>query len=350
MLFGSDNWAGAAPQIMKSLEKHSHGHAVAYGDGDLDKHVEGLFQDVFETRCRVYFVGTGTAANSLAFASCMKPGGVGFCHSEAHLTANEGGGPEFVTGGGRLCPVEGERGKISADALASAVSAYPNSFNHLGQGTLVSITQSTEGGTCYSLDEISEISGVAREKGLPLHMDGARFANALVALDCSPAEMTWKRGVDMVSFGGTKNGCWCAEALIVFDPELAQQAEFIRKQMGHLFSKTRFITAQFEAYFENGLWLDLARHSNAIGNELVTLIEKSNRVRLAWPSDTNQVFFVASKKDGEAWIQKGARIHPFPTPKSINGSVSDDEQVYRLVASFISTTDDVRALSAVING
>ncbi|MGI9352939.1 MAG: threonine aldolase family protein [Rhizobiaceae bacterium] len=350
MLFGSDNWAGAAPQIMKSLEKHSHGHAMAYGDGELDKRVENLFQEVFETKCEVFFVGTGTAANSLAFASCMRPGGVGFCHSEAHLTANEGGGPEFATGGGRLCPVDGEMGKISVESLARSVTAYPKSFNHLGQGTLVSLTQSTEGGTCYSLDEISGISAIARENGLSLHMDGARFANALVALDCSPAEMTWKRGVDMLSFGGTKNGCWCAEALIVFNPELARETEFLRKQMGHLFSKTRFITAQFEAYFENGLWLDLARHSNSIGHNLARLIEQSNRVRLAWPSNTNQVFFVASKNDGEAWINKGARIHPFPVPKSMNGSVSDDEQVYRLVASFISTPDDVNALSAIING
>ena len=349
MLFGSDNWAGAAPQIMRSLERHSVGHAVAYGDGELDKKVENTFNRIFETDCRVYFVGTGTAANSMAFATVARPGGVAFCHSEAHMTANEGGAPEFMTGGGRLCLVDGDLGRICPSALSKAASAYPSRFNHLGQGTLVSITQTTEGGTCYSLEEISQISEVARENGLALHMDGARFANALIDLNCSPAEMTWKRGVDMVSFGGTKNGCWCAEALVIFNPDIGKEAEFVRKQMGHLFSKTRFITAQFEAYFEDGLWLDLARHSNSIGNALVRMIKDSNRVRLAWPSNTNQVFFVANRKEAEGWIEAGARIHPFPTPKSISAHVNDEEQVYRLVASFISTTDDVDALAHIIN-
>jgi len=348
MLFGSDNWAGAAPQISKSLEKHAIGHAVAYGDGILDKRVEELFGQVFETDCRVFFVGTGTAANCLAFATSMKPGGVGFCHREAHVAANEGGGEEFATGGGRLCLVDGPDGKISPEALEIAVAAYPQDFNHLGRGTMVSITQTTEAGTRYTLDEISTISMIAKHHGLALHMDGARFANALVDLECSPADMTWKRGVDMVSFGGTKNGCWCAEALVVFDPSLALEVEFIRKRMGHLFSKSRFISAQFEAYFENQLWLDLARHANAIGRELSELVERNEHVRLAWKSSTNQVFFIADRKKAEKWLAAGACFHPFPTPGSMTGDVAENEQVYRLVASFISTKDEVAELGRVM--
>ncbi|MEM7214442.1 MAG: low specificity L-threonine aldolase [Pseudomonadota bacterium] len=349
MLFGSDNWAGAAPRISESLGRHSVGYAPAYGDSDLDKSVEATFNEVFETDCRVFFVGTGTAANSMAFALVMKPGGVAFCHREAHLAANEGGAPEFMTGGGRLCAVDGPLGKISPESLLRVSEPYSSSFNHLGQGTMVSITQSTEAGTCYSLSEIEAVSETASKNGLVLHMDGARFANALVDLDCSPSEMTWKRGVDMVSFGGTKNGCWCAEALVVFNPEIAASSEFVRKQMGHLFSKTRFMTAQFQAYFEDGLWLDLARHSNSIGNELVEMIQNSNRVRLAWPSSTNQVFFVAKREDASKWLDAGARFHLFPTPEFLEGEISGDEQLYRLVASFISTSDDVKALSSVIN-
>ncbi|MEM9332614.1 MAG: low specificity L-threonine aldolase [Pseudomonadota bacterium] len=349
MLFGSDNWAGAAPEIMQSLEHHSSGYAVAYGDGDLDKRVEETFCDVFETECRVYFVGTGTAANSLAFASVMRPGGVAFCHAEAHMTANEGGAPEFATGGGRLCLVDGELGKISPDALSAAVAGYPQHFNHLGQGTLVTLTQSTEGGTCYSLEELSAISAIAKQHGLALHMDGARFANALVDVGCSPAEMTWKNGVDMVSFGATKNGCWCAEALVVFNPEIAKEAEFVRKQMGHLFSKTRFVTAQFQAYFEGDLWLKLARHSNSIGNALEKMVSQSNRIRLAWPSKTNQIFFIAKRSEASVWLEAGARFHPFPTPRSLVEEVRPDEQVYRLVASYISTQADVENLSRVIH-
>lgn len=349
MLFGSDNWAGAAQEISDSLAKHATGHAFAYGDGVLDRQVEEKFREVFETDCRVFFVGTGTAANCLAFAACMKPGGVGFCHSEAHMAANEGGGPEFATGGGRLCLVGGDNGKIDPEALAAAAAAYPQSFNHFGRGTMVSITQTTEAGTRYDLEEIEAISGIAKTHGLALHMDGARFANALVDLDCSPAEMTWKCGVDLVSFGGTKNGCWCAEALVVFDETLAMEIEFLRKQMGHLFSKTRFITAQFEAYFENGLWLDLARHSNSVGNALTAMIEESNRVRSAWKSTTNQVFFIADREKAEKWLQAGAHFHPFPTPQAIAGEVAANEQVYRLVASFISTQDDVDRLAEVLH-
>ncbi len=348
MFFGSDNWAGAAPEISDSLAKHATGHAFAYGDGVLDSRVEETFREVFETDCKVFFVGTGTAANCLAFAACMKPGGVGFCHSDAHITANEGGGPEFATGGGRLCLVGGENGKICAEKLETAVSAYPQSFNHFGRGTMVSITQTTEAGTRYDLDEIGAISQVAKRHGLYLHMDGARFANALVDLDCSPAEMTWKNGVDLVSFGGTKNGCWCAEALIVFDPDVAREIEFLRKQMGHLFSKTRFITAQFEAYFKDGLWLQLARHSNAIGQALTTVIEESNHVRLPWKGSTNQVFFVADREKADRWLGAGAHFHPFPTPQSLSGEVAENEQIFRLVASFISTQEEVNNLAGVL--
>lgn len=348
MIFGSDNWAGAAPQISEALARHSSGFAVAYGDSELDEQITELFCEIFETRCEVFYVATGTAANSLALAACMKPGGVGFCHAEAHLTVSEGGGPEYLSGG-RLVPVGGNDNKMSAGALAKMVAEYPATFNHLGQGVMVSLTQTTEGGTCYSLDEIAAISAIAREYDLTLHMDGARFANALVHLGCSPAEMTWKRGVDIVSFGGTKNGCWCAEALVVFDPAQAEKLKFLRKCMGHLFSKSRFISAQFEAYFQDGLWLDLARRSNAIGCQLAGVIRNSNKARLVWEGDTNQVFFVASKKDAEQWQQAGAMFLPFPTPAELNGALLEDEQVYRLVASFASTGEQVEQFKSVIS-
>jgi len=350
LIFGSDNWAGAAPEISQNLLKHSTGLAVAYGDSELDKQIEAKFDEVFETECSVFFVGTGTAANSLAIAATMKPGGVVFCHNEAHVAANEGGAPEFLSGGGRLSLVGGDHGKINPELLDYAASLVPQQFNHLGQGTMVTITQSTEAGSVYTLEEISAISEIASKHNLPVHMDGARFANALVKLDCTPAEMTWKRGVDMVSFGATKNGCWCAEALVVFNRDLLHHFQFIRKRAGHLFSKTRFISAQFEAYFQDGVWLRLARHSNSIGEHLETAIKNSNRIRLAWPSDSNQVFFVADKSDAQTWLEKGARFHPFPTPKGMEDQIEDHEHIYRLVAGFASTPEDVKALEEVING
>ena len=348
MIFGSDNWSGAAPEISEALMKHSEGLAVAYGDSDLDKAIEKRFEEIFETECSVFFVGTGTAANSLAIAATMKPGGVVFCHNEAHVAANEGGAPEFLSGGGRLALVGGSHGKIDPQKLDREASGFPSDFNHLGQGTMVTMTQATEAGSVYSLDEISALAKVAKRHKLPLHMDGARFANALVKLDCSPAEMTWKRGVEMVSFGATKNGCWCAEALIVFNRDLLSHFQFVRKRAGHLFSKTRFISAQFEAYLKDDLWLQLARHSNAIGVELEEMVRNSNRIRLAWPSDSNQVFFVADKKAADEWIAQGARFHPFPTPKGSEMAISDNEQIYRLVAGFSSTSKDVAELASVI--
>ncbi len=349
MIFGSDNWAGAAPEISEALMRHSEGLAVAYGDSDLDKKIEKRFSEVFETQCAVFFVGTGTAANSLATAATMKPGGIVFCHNEAHVVANEGGAPEFLSGGGRHAPVGGKNSKIDPKLLDQTISGYPQEFNHLGQATMVTITQATEAGTVYSLDEISALCDVAKKNNIPLHMDGARFANALVRLDCTPAEMTWKRGVDMVSFGATKNGCWCAEALVVFNRDLLSHFQFIRKRSGHLFSKTRFISAQFEAYFENGLWLKLASHANAMGAKLEQAVRNSNHMRPAWPSDSNQVFFIADKTKAQTWLDQGARFHPFPTPKGMENDVTENEQIYRLVASFVARQEDVDQLAKIIS-
>jgi len=349
MIFGSDNWAGAAPEISQALMQHSTGLAVAYGNSDLDKKIEQRFDEIFETECGVFFVGTGTAANSLAIAATMKPGGMVLCHTESHLYANEGGAPEFLSGGGRLALIEGKNGKINPEKLQNGIAAYPSDFNHFGQATITSITQTTEAGTVYSLDEISEIGGICKAHDVPLHMDGARFANALVKLDCSPAEMTWKRGVDMVSFGATKNGCWCAEALIVFNQDLLSHFEFIRKRSGHLFSKTRFISAQLEAYLEDDVWLKLARHSNAFGEKLEQVVRNSNHVRPAWPSDSNQVFFVADRDKANGWIEKGARFNAFPTPRGMERDVSPNEQVYRLVASFATQQEHIDQLAEVFS-
>lgn len=348
MIFASDNWSGAAPEIARALSAQSDGFAVAYGDSDLDRSVEERFAEIFERPCDVFFVGTGTAANSMAAAAVAKPGGVIFAHSEAHMIANEGGAPESFTNGGRLVAVGGKDGKIDAEQLGSKIRHYPNTFNHLGQGTMITITQSTEAGTVYDRDQIAAIGAVAKEAGLPLHMDGARFANGLVHLDCSPAEMTWKQGVDMVSFGGTKNGCWCAEALLIFNEALSKEFKFMRKRMGHLFSKTRFISAQFQAYLEDDLWLDLARRSNSIGVMLESAIRNSNRVRLAWPSQSNQVFFIADRDDAQKMLDAGAQFYPFATPQELSGKLGDNEQVYRLVASFCSTQEHVEAFADLL--
>ena len=348
MIFSSDNWSGAHPKVAESLVRHADGFAPAYGSSDLDRSVSDTFGRIFEREVAVFFVGTGTAANSLTMAASNRPGGVAFCHTEAHMIVDECGAPEYFTGGARLCPVEGALGKIDPSALSAAIARYPAEFVHHGQPMAISITQATEIGTVYSLDEIEAVGKVARSNGLPLHMDGARFANALVALGTTPAEMTWKRGVDLVSFGGTKNGCWCAEALVVLDPGKAADIPFLRKRAAQLFSKSRFISAQFEAYFEGDLWLDMARHSNAMAQSLSEVLSSSNRMRLAWTPDANEVFAVMPTALMDDLTGKGARFYPWARPASFEGMIGDDETLCRFVTSFATRREDIDAFRRLL--
>ena len=341
MIFASDNWAGAHKSIAERLLAESTGFAAAYGNSDLDRRVEARFSEIFEREVSVFFVATGTAANSLALASVQRPGGITFCHSEAHVIEDECGAPEFFSGSARLIAVDGEAGKIDPTKLSAKIAHFPEDALRHGRATAVTITQSTEIGTVYSLPEIGEISAIAKKRGLPLHMDGARFANALVALNATPAEMTWKRGVDILSFGGTKNGCWCAEAIVFFNPKQAKEMHFIRKRAAQHFSKSRFISAQFDAYFENGLWLDLARHSNGMAERLRAGIGASNSARLAWPTASNEVFAVIQKSAAKTAEGKGAKFYEWPLSAGMPDLVSEGEMLVRLVTCFATTEADV---------
>ncbi|EJK79699.1 low specificity L-threonine aldolase [Rhizobium sp. AP16] len=340
MFFASDNWAGAHSKIAERLLAESGGFASAYGTSDLDQKVEAKFAEIFEREVSVFFVATGTAANSLSLASVQKPGGISFCHTEAHVAEDECGAPDFFSGA-RLATVDGPGGKIDPKALATKVARFPQDAIHHGRAAAVTITQATEIGTVYSLAEIDAIAAISKTNGLPLHMDGARFANALVALDASPAEMTWKRGVDILSFGGTKNGCWCAEAIVFFNPEQAKEMHFIRKRAAQLFSKSRFIAAQFDGYFQDGLWLDLARHSNRMADRLRAGIEQARGARLAWPTASNEVFAIISKSAAKTAEDKGAKFYEWPIPESQPDLVNENEALIRLVTSFATTEDDV---------
>ena len=348
MYFASDNWAGAHPAIAQSLVKEASGYAAAYGTSDLDRRIEERFNALFEKEVSVFFVGTGTAANSLSLAAVGKPGGVTFCHSEAHVVADECGAPEFLTSATRLHPVEGPSGKMNPEKLKAAIGHFPPGAVHQGRPMAVTLTQATEMGTVYELDEISAISDIAKQSGLPLHMDGARFANALVALDCTPAEMTWKRGVDILSFGGTKNGCWCAEAIIFLNQDLAADMAFLRKRSAQLFSKTRFISAQFEAYFEGDLWLELARTANSAADQLRSALASSNSSRIAWDTKSNEVFAVVNKAVAEKAQAEGARFYEWPVPAESPNLLSSDEKLIRLVTSFATTKDDVDRFTAML--
>lgn len=341
MIFTSDNWAGAHPAIAASLAAHSTGMVPAYGASELDRKVNDRFNTVFGREVAVFFVGTGTAANALALSAVNLPGGVAFCHREAHVVADECGAPEFFSHGARLAPVDGVEGRMDPDKLETEIARYPKEFVHGGQPMAITITQATEAGTVYRPDDIRAISKIAKAHGLPLHMDGARFANALTALNLTPAQMTFELGVDIVSFGGTKNGCWCAEALVFLNPDMATQAPFLRKRAAHLFSKSRFIAAQFDAYFEDDLWLDLARHSNRMAARLQQGIQAAPNARLGWNSDANEVFPIITRSMAEKLTAKGAMFYEWTPPRAHAGLLDDGETLLRLVTSFATTEDDV---------
>lgn len=348
MFFASDNWAGAHPRIAERLTANSDGFSRGYGDGDLDRVVYERFSEIFEREVAVFFVATGTAANSLALAAYAKPGGISFGHREAHIIEDECGAPEYFAQGSRLYPVDGPLGRMDLKTLERAVDRFASENVHAGRPAAISMTQSTEVGTVYSLDEIKAVSAIASQYSLPLHMDGARFANALVSLETTPAEMTWKRGVDIVSFGGTKNGCWCAEAIVMFDLDRAKEMHFLRKRAAQLFSKSRFISAQFDAYFDGGLWLDTARHANAMTQHLAAVIESSSVARLAWQPQANEVFAIIKTAVAERALASGAVFYNWNVPAGLGGQVAEDESLYRFVTSFATTPRQVEQFGELI--
>ena len=227
-------------------------------------------------------------------------------------------------------------------SLERGIRSVPPAFIHAGQPMAVTVTQSTESGTLYDLDEIERLAGIARSHDIPLHMDGARFANALVSLGVSPAEMTWKRGVDILSFGATKNGCWCAEAIVFMNPDQARQLPFIRKQSAQLFSKTRFVAAQFEAYFEDGLWLELAGHANAMADALRAGIAASANARAAWETGANEVFAIMKNDAASRLRAAGAQFYDWhEIPDHLHDAIGADETLVRLVTAFATEQSDV---------
>lgn len=348
MIFASDNWAGAHPQIAASLVEQASGYSAAYGSSDLDNKVTDRISVLFEREAAVFFVATGTAANSLSMALYNRPGGVAFAHREAHMLVDECGAPEYLTGGSRMAHVDGPLGRMDPANLERAIERYDPEFVHGGQPMAVSVTQATEIGTVYGLDEIAAISAIAKRHSLPLHMDGARFANALVALETTPAEMTWKNGVDIVSFGGTKNGCWCAEAIVLFDLDRARELAFIRKRAAQLFSKSRFIAAQFDAYFRDDLWLESARHANAMTQKLAAALREGRATRLAWEPQANEAFAVMRKETADELRRKGAVFYPWEKPAGWDGQIGGDEELYRFVTSFATTDEHIERFAELI--
>ena len=281
MEFGSDNMAGASPRVIEALAAANGGAAAAYGADTHTARAAERLAEIFEHPCAVFLVATGTGANALALGSLTPPWGAVFCHADAHVMDSECGAPEFFTGGAKLVGIPGEAGKIEPEALGAALSLFPSDSVHQVRPAALSLSQATECGTIYTCDEIARLAAVAHGAGLRVHMDGARFANALVSLGCTPAAITWQAGVDALSFGATKNGALACEAVVFFEPERAAHFGLQRKRGGHTVSKGRFLGAQMNAYLDDDHWLDLARLANgrATGRRKPTRSSPSCRLR-----------------------------------------------------------------------
>ena len=289
MNFASDNTTGAAPEIIDALTVANEGAQFGYGNDDLTHDAEDQICEIFETNAQVFLVATGTAANSLALSVMTPPHGAVLCHWFSHVYEDECGAPEFFSGGARLIPVDGPQGKLDTRDLAQK-AAYGKGDVHMLQPSAATVTQVSELGTIYSLDELQAIADICREYDLVLHMDGARFANALVALGCTPAEMSWKAGIDVLSLGATKNGALAVEAVVIFKPELAETFAFRRKRAGHLFSKMRLLSAQMTAYLKDDLWLKNARHANDMAAALHSGLRDIPGVEFPYTTAANMLF------------------------------------------------------------
>ncbi len=341
MWFTSDNASGAAPEIMAALARANDGFARSYGADEIMDRVSAQLRDLFEApEAAVYLVSTGTAANALALALHTAPWTTVFAHRDAHIAVDECGAPEFFTGGAKMIAVEGEDGKMTPQTLEAALARVGAGGVHGVQHGMLSITNVTEAGTVYTPAEVAALVALAKVRGMPCHLDGARFANALVATGATAAEMTWKAGIDVVSFGGTKNGCLGVEAVVIFDPAKAWEFELRRKRAGHLTSKHRFLSAQMEAYLTDGLWLRLAAHANAMGAGLVQGLAQIKGAELLYPAQANMLFTEWPPGTHARAEARGAMYYQMPAPPGREGA--------RLVTSWSTTRADVDALIAAL--
>jgi threonine aldolase len=336
----SDNAYGAWPEIVEAVAAAAAGPAPSYGADALTAKVAAHLERVFSRRIITFPVVSGTAANALALATLCPPHGAVFCHAEAHIAVDECGAPEFFTHGAKLVGIEGEHGKITPAGLATALSHHLKGFVHHAQPAVLSLTQSTELGTVYTPGEIAALSRLAHDHGMKVHMDGARFANALARLGVSAAAATWQAGVDALSFGATKNGALAAEAVVFFDPADARDFEYRRKKSGHLVSKMRFVSAQLDAYLTDDRWLERAAHANRLADRLAAGLKGIRCIELAHPVEANAVF---------AWLPEAlaARLRDGGAEFYDWGPPSGGRTLVRLVTSFATPEEDVERFVAL---
>ncbi|MEL6839062.1 MAG: beta-eliminating lyase-related protein [Pseudomonadota bacterium] len=348
MFFASDNAGPAHPNVMAALVAANSGYAMGYGADPIMEQVRAQIREIFEAPdAAVYLIINGTAANSVLLGTMSQPWQTIFCSDCAHVHEDECNAPEFYTGA-KLTLVPTTDGKMQADDLHRKIMAEENRGVHGPQRGPLSITQVTEKGTLYSLDELAGLTTTAREFGMKTHLDGARFANALVALGCTAADMTWKAGIDTVSFGGTKNGALGVEACVIFDPDLAWEFELRRKRGGHLLSKHRYLSAQMQAYLADGLWLDMARAANARCVQLAEGLRGHNAVQMLFEPQANIIFFEMPRSEHKRMLDGGA-VYYVMSGDPENGD-PDELLTGRLVTDWSMTAEGVTQFLDLLRG
>jgi len=342
MYFGSDNQSGASEQVFAALAQANAGVSAAYGDDDWTQQAVAQIQTTFDCPAEVFFVSTGTAANALALACMSSPWQIILCHAQAHIINDELTAPEFFSGGARLIGLDGGREKLSLATLTEYLSRGSAHPPHNAEPAVLSLTQVTESGQVYSIEELTALCAVAHQHGLTVHMDGARFANAVASQGCHPAAMSWQAGIDVLSLGATKNGALGAEAIVFFNRSLAANLVPLRKRSGHLVSKGRWLGAQFSAWLSNGHWLDLAGHANRMATQLEQGLLACPASRVIWPVAANEVFAILPRPLIAQLRAVGAVFYEWPrhfVPSHFN--LSSDDEVVRLVTSFRTSAEEV---------
>jgi threonine aldolase len=339
MNFASDNVYGVHPKILAALGEANEGTAASYGGDGYTKKAEEALKEIFGCDLRAFLVTSGTAANGLALSAITPGFGAIICHGEAHIAVDECNSPEFFTGGAKILGLAGQSGKITPAMVEKTLKGFIRG-EHDPKPKGVSLTNASELGTCYAPAEVKAFSEVIRPRGMKLHMDGARFANALAGLDVSAADLTWKAGVDVMSFGATKNGAMMLEAVIFFDLSLAEDFTYRRMRGGQLMSKSRYLGAQMLAYLEGGLWLENARRANALARKLGDGLAQVKAIRIPNPVQANEVFAVMPRGLYDRLLASGARFYDW-MPDSLGDAISPDEVFARFVLSFATPEAEV---------
>ena len=348
MDFASDNGAGVAPEILEAIAMSSRINAPAYGADAFTARATAALSEVFETHVEAFLVATGTGANALALSALVRPWEAVFCHEESHIHDDECGAPELFSGGAKLVGAPGEGGKITPAGLRETLARFPRGLVKSPQPGALSLSQATEAGTIYSVGEIAELCHIAHAEGVRTHMDGARFANAVVSSGASPADMTWRAGIDALSFGATKNGALACEAVVFFDHALARDFAYIRKRGGHTLSKGRLLGAQMEAYLKDGLWLRLAERANAARAPARPAPVGCAGRAAGLANASERGVRRRARRDDRGLAGRGREVLPVDDAIARGGSgAGEGETLVRLVTSFETRDREVEQLAAL---